>query len=74
MPLTVRFRLARGVAVALAIVFAHFAIAWLFDNLRIPRPELGPVFATLLGDPKEDPKSPAQPQDAPPAAPARSDD
>jgi hypothetical protein len=44
------FRLARGVTVALAILLAHFAIAWLFDHLRIPRPDLGPVFATLLGD------------------------
>lgn len=72
MQLKVPFRLARGLTVALAILVAHFAIGWLFDNLRIPRPDLGPVFATLLGDVSADPDSSAatRTQDAPrPPAP-----
>jgi hypothetical protein len=69
MQLKVPFRLARGVTVALAIVLAHIAIAWLFDHLRIPRPDLGPVFATLLGDPDAEPEGSAQNRDAPDLAP-----
>jgi hypothetical protein len=72
MQLKLPFRLARGVAVALAIVSAHLVIAWLFNNLRIPKPDLGPVFATLLGDPDAAPDSSARAQDAPPLAPKRS--
>jgi hypothetical protein len=70
MPLKLPFRLARGVTVALAIVVAHFAIAWCFNQLRIPKPDLGPVFATLLGDPAEDPGSSARIQDTPPKRPS----
>jgi hypothetical protein len=71
MQLKLPFRLARGVTVALAIVVAHFALAWCFSQLRIPKPDLGPVFATLLGDPAADPDSSARTQDAPPLAPKR---
>lgn len=64
-----RFRLARGLTVALAIVFAHFAIAWGFSHIRVPVPDLGPVFATLLGDVNAEPNSSARAKDTPPPAP-----
>ena len=48
------FRLARGLAVAVAIVLVHFAIARWFNNMRIPMPDLGPVLVTLLGEPDSD--------------------
>jgi hypothetical protein len=48
------FRVARGLAVAVAIVVAHFVIFWLFQNMRIPAPDLGPVFATILAEPSAD--------------------
>jgi hypothetical protein len=51
------FRLARGVAVVLAIVSAHFAIAWLFNNMRVPAPDLGPVFTMFFDDPREAPQA-----------------
>jgi hypothetical protein len=55
------FRLARGVAVLLAIVSAHFVIVWLFDTMRVRVPDLGPVFPMFFDDPR------AAPQTQPPA-------
>jgi hypothetical protein len=69
MQLRFPFRLARGLAVAIAIVFAHVAIAWLFHNMRIPMPYLGPVLVTLLGDAQDDPDNSARPQDPSALAP-----
>jgi len=58
----VPFRLARGLTVALAILVAHFVIGKLFNSLRLPMPDLGPVFATLLGDPEAEAEKPAEPE------------
>ena len=66
MQLKLPFRLVRGLTVAVAIVLAHFAIAWLFHTMRIPMPYLGPVVVTLFGDAHGDPDKSARPQDAPP--------
>jgi type IV secretory pathway VirB10-like protein len=73
--MTLRFRLARGVAVVIAIVVAHFVIVWLFQTMRLPAPDLGPVFATILVDPgteAENAKRTEEPATAPasPAPPA----
>lgn len=47
MRLKLPFRLARGLTVVLSIVIAHVVIFWLFNTMKIPMPDLGPVFATL---------------------------
>jgi hypothetical protein len=62
------FRLARGVAVVLAILVAHFVIAWLFNTMRVPAPDLGPFFPAFLDDPRGAPKT--QPQGGNGAKPA----
>jgi hypothetical protein len=51
------FRLARGVAVVLAILFAHFVIAWLFTDMRVRAPDFGPFFPAFLDDPREAPQT-----------------
>jgi hypothetical protein len=50
------FRLARGVAVVIAILVAHFAIVWLFNNMRVRAPDLGPVYMMFFDNPPEEPK------------------
>jgi hypothetical protein len=64
------FRLARGVAVVLAILVAHFVIAWLFNTMRVPAPDLGPFFPAFLDDPRGAPqKQPPVENSAKPASP-----
>jgi hypothetical protein len=56
--MTLPYRLARGLAVVLAIVATHFVLAWLFDNMRLRAPDLGPVFATIIAEPSPAEASP----------------
>jgi hypothetical protein len=49
------FRLARGLTVVVAIIVAHFVIAWLFQHMRVPAPDLGPFFPSFLDDPRKAP-------------------
>jgi hypothetical protein len=59
------FRVARGLAVVVAILIAHLVIVWLFHNMRLPAPDFGPVIATIFVD--EDPAAaPGSSQKAPP--------
>jgi hypothetical protein len=68
MRLNLPFRVARGITVVLSIVLAHAVILWLFNNMRIRMPDLGPVFATLMVDPEA--ASHASPPGPAAAAPA----
>jgi hypothetical protein len=61
------FRVARGLAVVVAIVVAHFVIAWLFHNMRIPAPDFGPVIATIFVEKDAE----AAPGSSSPPAPAQ---
>ncbi len=47
MPSNFLFRVTRGLAVVVAIVVTHFVIVWLFNTMKIPVPDMGPVFATI---------------------------
>lgn len=59
-----RFRLARGLAVVIAIIVVHLFIFWRFNKMQIPVPDMGPVFAELMMEPRQKPK-PAEPAPAP---------
>jgi hypothetical protein len=69
------FRVARGLTVVVAIIVAHFVIAWLFQHMRVPAPDLGPFFPSFLDDPRKAPETqpPAGNDAAKPASAAASD-
>jgi len=70
------FRVTRGVAVVVAIVITHFVIVWLFNTMKIPVPDMGPVITTIITEPDAESDS-AKPSEAPavtpqpPASPSR---
>ncbi len=63
----VLFRVVRGLAVVVAIVVVHFVIVYLFNHMRIPVPDMGPVFATIMVEPEADAESAAKNEDPAPA-------
>jgi hypothetical protein len=63
--MTLPYRIARGLAVVVAIVVAHFVIVWLFQNMKLRAPDLGPVFATIVVDEPEPPAPPPEKKPAP---------
>jgi hypothetical protein len=67
MPSNFLFRVTRGLAVVVAIVVTHFVIVWLFNTMKIPVPDMGPVFATIIADPSVEADS-AKPSESPAAS------
>jgi len=59
------FRVTRGLALVVAIVVAHFVIVWLFQTMKIPAPQFGPVETTLFAEPGADVDHPGEQTAAP---------